>query len=49
LPLAEIANGGTLTYTLSATPTDWAAGAAFIPPSGPGADYSKAVAQKTPS
>lgn len=45
LPLAAIADGGTLTYTLSSTPTDWATGAALAPPSGPGADYTKAVAK----
>lgn len=48
LPLAAIANGGTLTYTLSATPTDWATGAALAPPSGPGADYTKALATPQP-
>ncbi|WDD90761.1 GH92 family glycosyl hydrolase (plasmid) [Burkholderia sp. FERM BP-3421] len=41
LPLAAIAGGGTLTYTLSATPTNWAADPSLAPPSGPGADYTK--------
>ncbi|MGH8781397.1 GH92 family glycosyl hydrolase [Paraburkholderia sp.] len=48
LPVAAIANGGTLTYTLSATPTDWATGTALAPPSGPGADYTQALAKPQP-
>lgn len=46
LPLAEIAQGGTLKYSLSAAPTDWAAGDALVPPSGPAANYSKSVAME---
>lgn len=45
LPLSKISNGGTLTYTLSATPTEWGAGDALTPPSGPAADYSRPTAQ----
>ncbi|WP_144152452.1 glycoside hydrolase domain-containing protein, partial [Paraburkholderia sp. BCC1885] len=45
LPIAAIADGGTLRYTLSSTPTDWASDASLAPPSGPAADYTKAVAQ----
>ena len=41
LPLAAIANGGTLTYTLSPKPTEWATDAALAPPSGPAADYTQ--------
>ncbi|MCX4163074.1 MULTISPECIES: GH92 family glycosyl hydrolase [Paraburkholderia] len=48
LPLADIANGGTLTYTLSATPTDWASGTALLPPSGPAADYTQPLATPAP-
>ncbi|MDR5761752.1 GH92 family glycosyl hydrolase [Caballeronia sp. LZ035] len=48
LPLAAIANGGTLTYTLSSTYTTWAGGTALTPPSGPAADYTQPYAQKTP-
>jgi predicted alpha-1,2-mannosidase len=44
LPLAQIANGGTLSYTLSATPTNWGTAANLTPPSGPNADYTKSVA-----
>ncbi|OLL28380.1 hypothetical protein BTH42_28005 [Burkholderia sp. SRS-W-2-2016] len=44
LPLAQIADGGTLSYSLSATPTGWGAAADLAPPSGPNADYTKAVA-----
>ncbi|WP_206607222.1 GH92 family glycosyl hydrolase [Rhizobium tubonense] len=44
LPLEKIADGGQLKYTLSAEPTEWGAGDALTPPSGPGADYSKATA-----
>ena len=48
MPLADIANGGTLTYTLSATPTSWASGTALLPPSGPAADYTQPLAQPAP-
>lgn len=47
LPLAAIANGGTLSYTLSSTYTPWASGSALTPPSGPAADYTQPFAQKT--
>ncbi|MDC6132219.1 ATP-binding cassette domain-containing protein [Burkholderia gladioli] len=49
LPIAAIADGGTLRYTLSSTPTDWASDASLAPPSGPAADYTKAVAQPQPA
>ncbi|MDR5783060.1 GH92 family glycosyl hydrolase [Caballeronia sp. LZ065] len=48
LPLAAIANGGTLTYTLSSTATMWAGASTLTPPSGPAADYTQPFAQKTP-
>jgi putative alpha-1,2-mannosidase len=48
LPLDKIKDGGTLSYTLSATPTEWGAGDALTPPSRPGADYSKATAGTPP-
>ena len=44
LPVDKIKDGGTLTYKLSPTPTDWASDAALTPPSGPAADYTKATA-----
>jgi putative alpha-1,2-mannosidase len=44
LPLEKIADGGKLRYTLSAQPTEWGAGEALTPPSGPDADYSKPTA-----
>jgi predicted alpha-1,2-mannosidase len=44
LPLDRIKDGGTLSYTLSPTPTDWASDPALTPPSGPAADYTKATA-----
>jgi predicted alpha-1,2-mannosidase len=44
LPLEKIKEGGVLRYTLSAEPTEWGAGDALTPPSGPLADYSKATA-----
>jgi putative alpha-1,2-mannosidase len=44
LPLEKIANGGKLNYKLSADPTEWGAGDALTPPSGPSADYSKPTA-----
>jgi putative alpha-1,2-mannosidase len=40
LPLNTIANGGTLHFTLSKTPSGWGTQATL--PSGPGADYSTA-------
>ncbi len=46
LPLDKIRNGGTLSFTLSATPTEWGTGDNLAPPSGPGADYSKATAKE---
>ncbi|WP_186079659.1 GH92 family glycosyl hydrolase [Burkholderia gladioli] len=49
LPIATIADGGTLRYTLSSTPTDWASDASLAPPSGPAADYTKAVAVAQPA
>ncbi|WP_414449020.1 GH92 family glycosyl hydrolase [Burkholderia sp. 22PA0099] len=49
LPVAAIAGGGTLRYTLSATPTDWATDPSLAPPSGPAADYTKATAPPSPS
>jgi putative alpha-1,2-mannosidase len=44
LPLEKIANGGKLSYKLSADPTEWGAGDALTPPSRPSADYSKPTA-----
>jgi putative alpha-1,2-mannosidase len=44
LPLDKIKDGGTLTYKLSPTPTDWASDPALTPPSGPAADYTKTTA-----
>ncbi|MGF6571764.1 putative alpha-1,2-mannosidase [Paraburkholderia sp. GAS333] len=44
LPVAQIANGGTLSYTLSTAPTTWGASADLTPPSGPNADYTRSVA-----
>jgi putative alpha-1,2-mannosidase len=44
LPLEKIKEGGKLRYTLSAEPTEWGAGDALTPPSGPLADYSRATA-----
>lgn len=44
LPVAQIANGGTLSYTLSTAPTTWGTSADLTPPSGPGADYTRSVA-----
>lgn len=44
LPLDKIKDGGTLSYKLSPTPTDWASDPALTPPSGPDADYTKATA-----
>ncbi|RQO47206.1 glycoside hydrolase family 92 protein [Variovorax sp. KBW07] len=44
LPVDRIKDGGTLTYKLSPTPTDWASAAALTPPSGPAADYTRATA-----
>lgn len=44
LPLDRIKDGGTLSFKLSATPTDWASDPALAPPSGPAADYTKATA-----
>ncbi|AOJ33719.1 GH92 family glycosyl hydrolase [Burkholderia metallica] len=44
LPLAKIANGGTMRYALSATPTQWAAADNLTPPSGPNADYTQMTA-----
>ncbi|MCR6476233.1 GH92 family glycosyl hydrolase [Variovorax sp. ZS18.2.2] len=44
LPVDKIKDGGTLSYTLSPTPTDWASDPALTPPSGPDADYTKATA-----
>ncbi|HGO6146951.1 TPA: glycoside hydrolase domain-containing protein, partial [Burkholderia cepacia] len=44
LPLGKIANGGTLSYTLSAAPTQWAAADNLTPPSGPNADYTQMTA-----
>ncbi|SCX64798.1 GH92 family glycosyl hydrolase [Variovorax sp. EL159] len=44
LPLDKIRGGGTLSFTLSPTPTDWASDPALTPPSGPAADYTKATA-----
>jgi predicted alpha-1,2-mannosidase len=45
LPLAAFAaQGGTLRYTLSTTPTTWGDDPALTPPSGPNADYTKSVA-----
>lgn len=49
LPLDKIKNGGTLKYTLSATPTEWGAGDDLTPPSGPDADYSKPTAKPLPA
>ncbi|AMU11147.1 alpha-mannosidase [Burkholderia cenocepacia] len=44
LPLGKIANGGTMRYALSATPTQWAAADNLTPPSGPNADYTQMTA-----
>lgn len=44
LPLGKIANGGTMSYALSATPTQWAAADNLTPPSGPNADYTQMTA-----
>ncbi|MCA8018788.1 GH92 family glycosyl hydrolase [Burkholderia metallica] len=44
LPLAKVANGGTMRYALSATPTQWAAADNLTPPSGPNADYTQMTA-----
>ena len=45
LPLAKFAaQGGTLRYTLSTTPTTWGVDPTLTPPSGPNADYTKSVA-----
>ncbi|RQT29573.1 glycoside hydrolase domain-containing protein [Burkholderia contaminans] len=44
LPLGKIANGGTMNYALSATPTQWAAADNLTPPSGPNADYTQMTA-----
>lgn len=46
LPLDKVANGGTLSYKLSATPTKWGESGDLTPPSGPDADYSKATAKE---
>jgi len=48
LPLDKIRDGGTLTYKLSATPTEWGAAPELTPPSGPSADYSKPTATQLP-
>jgi putative alpha-1,2-mannosidase len=48
LPLDKIKDGGLLTYTLSKTPTEWGAGEALTPPSGPSADYSQPTATPPP-
>lgn len=45
LPLDKIKGGGTLSYTLSPTPTDWASDPALTPPSGPDADYTRPTAK----
>ncbi|WP_244133004.1 GH92 family glycosyl hydrolase [Burkholderia metallica] len=44
LPLAKVANGGTMRYALFATPTQWAAADNLTPPSGPNADYTQMTA-----
>ncbi len=43
LPLDRIKDGGTLSFKLSTTPTDWASDPSLTPPSGPAADYTKAT------
>ena len=48
LPLDKVADGGTLSYKLSTTPTEWGAGDALTPPSGPDADYTKPTAKELP-
>lgn len=44
LPLDKIKDGGTLSFKLSTTPTDWASDSALTPPSGPAADYTRTTA-----
>lgn len=44
LPLDRIKDGGTLSFKLSTTPTDWASDPSLTPPSGPAADYTKTTA-----
>ncbi|WP_323120236.1 glycoside hydrolase domain-containing protein [Burkholderia alba] len=44
LPLQTVADGGTLSYMLSSTATDWAAAENLTPPSGPNADYTRMTA-----
>jgi predicted alpha-1,2-mannosidase len=46
LPLDKIKEGGTLSYSLSSSPTEWASDPALTPPSGPSADYSKTTAMQ---
>ena len=45
LPLDKIRDGGKLNFKLSATPTAWGEDDSLVPPSGPGADYSKPTAK----
>ena len=44
LPLDKIKDGGTLSFKLSTTPTDWASDPSLTPPSGAAADYTRSTA-----